>query len=237
MKNEIFIAPVIEKVPVIATDNAKTVNSNCSVTTQANSSSNQKSQPEFNYDQYSRKIHDCIASFAAELCSSTHISRSCALSLVQNCNRVNQEIFSELVIISKRRPLVDTDIECLAKIADNGFSLFDSDHKVSKIFEQLHTYIPSYSKEIRYTLKLKRKKRRRELTVDTIKIEVVPIGVILKSFLELPAVYETIMAHMEKCRVSEEIISPIQGLLWRDIQSRFAADQVVMPITIFEDHY
>lgn len=235
VKNEILTAQILDQVPLVSTNNTKTANNSCSVGTQVNSLTTEKSQNELN--EYSRKMHDCIAVFVAELCSSTNISRAFTLALVQKCNKLNQQIFSELITTAKCRPLSPTDIECLGKIAENGFSLFNSDHRISKVFQQINTYIPSYSKEITCTLKPKRKRKRRELTSHTIKIEVIPMGLSLKAFLELPDVFEIIMVHMKKCRASGEIISPIQGVFWKTIESRFNADQVVMPIIIFGDQW
>lgn len=126
------------------------------------------------------------------------------------------------------------NLNMMSEIMNNAFSLFDTEHKSMKIFENSNDYIAPVPKVVTSSLNLRQKFKKRGIAIVHIEVAVIPIKLVLQKFLSLPNVFQIIMKEYNKCKQNENIISPLQGKLWLKIERKFE-NKIVLPLIIYYD--
>ncbi|KAK3925135.1 RING finger containing E3 ubiquitin-protein ligase WSV222 [Frankliniella fusca] len=121
----------------------------------------------------------------------------------------------------------------------NMFDGFETTYKRLKEFQNCGSYIPPEPFVIGQSLMEKYDSGTLVLEPTTLTGQFIPIGKVLKGFLELPGVLTTILNHMEKLEsdTSGRVENLVQGTLWKEtIKPKFTG-KVVIPLVFKFDDY
>lgn len=196
-------------------------------------------QSGLSVDSFSRIVDEHIALFVAQLYADPTLPRSFVPSLIDKLNNLYNLTFISML---KQKYKCDkceckelpSDLDSMFYIVQHAFDNFSTEHKTLKYFDNLNILIKPQSIIVGASLKSRFVDGRRQVVVSNTEIQVIPIKLVLKKFLELPNVLTSILSHLEYCKKSEPIISAVQGEVWKNIEKKFS-NKIVLPIILYFD--
>lgn len=154
-----------------------------------------------------------ILSFVSQLYSVSILPRSFISSLIAKLNNLYNQTL--IPILQQKCNSTDpkqslSDLTQMLTIMQHGFDNFKTDYRSLQYFESLGVFIKPQAINIFALLNSRLVGGKRKAVVSNIEIQVIPIKMVLKKFLELPNVLSTILAHIQECKRSEAIVSNLQ---------------------------
>lgn len=160
---------------------------------------------------FANDILSCIHQFYHENCIENLKTR------IKNCDCSSRKEISEM-------------LEIIHHSLDN----FKTEHLTLKYFTDLGVYIEPQSFVIQSSLKLCREKNLNKTKIIKSNIEIVPMDLMLKEFLELPNVFNYIISFIKKQEKQTIIESVFQTEIWKNIK-RIFLDKIVFPLILYFD--
>lgn len=183
--------------------------------------------------EINEEVHYFADLLVAKMYATSNLPRKTAHSLLNDF-----QFFYKLNCFDKlKRHINKENIIALniLNLNENAFKNHKSDHMTLKQLKK-HYYIEPHSKYIATVLKSKRVNRIRKFTQTKVVVEKIPIKKVLKHFLELPNVFDTIFNYIEKMEHCKCICSCIQTQRWAEIKKIYAG-KIVFPYTLYGDDF
>lgn len=179
--------------------------------------------------------------FISKLYSNYLLPRNVVQSIVTNMS----ELFREpLQIFQNRINSISHDntrneLSTMLKAIDVNFKNYRSEHLRFKHFKDTDALTDPVSLVLGQTLC--EKKINSKIVVETTNStsQYIPITKTLKSFLELPSVFEAILSYMMSALKTSDsgiITNIVQGKLWQETMNRFN-EKIVLPIFLYADDF
>ncbi|KAF7987978.1 hypothetical protein HCN44_004794 [Aphidius gifuensis] len=135
----------------------------------------------------------------------------------------------------------DEKVNCAINLFKKSFNKINTEHKAMMHLEKRGVLIKPEIKLVKTVLQLRRINLRKTYKKVKINIITVPMKKLLKQFLELPNVFQTIKEYMDEKETelysSPSIVSSmLHGENWRKIKSKYS-DKLVLPLSIYTDDY
>lgn len=124
----------------------------------------------------------------------------------------------------------------LFDIYQNAFIDHSTDNKSLDYFKRSGTYIPPEICPSATTLELRNSNGSKVIDEVDKSMAVIPLKLVLKKFLELPNVLNSILLYMKKVKSSDLLESTIQGELFIEISKNFGS-KLVLPLILFIDDF
>ena len=96
----------------------------------------------------------------------------------------------------------------------NGFAFLKSEKKIFKYLEQINCLFLPKNIVVRTYLNFGKIRKISQNKVYCSKLSFVSLKLVLKRFLELPNVLDTIDSFVAKCRINNDLRSIFQGQFW-----------------------
>uniref|UniRef100_A0A0C9QPF5 Znf787 protein n=1 Tax=Fopius arisanus TaxID=64838 RepID=A0A0C9QPF5_9HYME len=190
----------------------------------------------FDFDLFYEQLFNSVMEFSARLFDDRNLCRSSALELIKNASFLTSTILSKFVPLFKNSQY-SSDFTVIREIVERCFSEFSTEYRITEIFKKTSYFIPPSSKTLELRLVSTRRNSKQNLErTKTIKLEIVPMASVLEKILSLPNVLNTILKHVEECKASEDLISPVQGETWKQIESKYEG-KIVFPLVIIADDF
>lgn len=186
-------------------------------------------KPLFDYNRFSRGMSQNIADFATSLYGNTQLPRSLAQTIISQVHRFTTGMLDKIQENSQCQ--TNYDLQTITRTVNCSFQEFSSEYRTLQHFQKSGTFIPSTSVTLTLEMGPKRDDKEVDLADRTVKIEVISISAVLKTFLELPNVFQVIMDHIRECDNSELFISCLQAPLWKNIASNYIG-KIVLPLIV-----
>ncbi|XP_070516623.1 uncharacterized protein [Cardiocondyla obscurior] len=179
-----------------------------------------------------------ISSFVSQIYSEFNITRTFVSTLIDKIKNLYNLTF---IPILKRRCNSEnykealSDLTKMFTILQHGFDNFKSDYSNLKYFENANTLIKPQSFTVHTLVNSRLSGGKRKAVISDAHINVISIKMVLKTFLEIPTVFTTILKHIEQCRANTSIVSNLQGELWQNIEKQFEGKTLFPLILYFDD--
>lgn len=166
------------------------------------------------------------------------VSQSAIHKFVDSINEYQQNAIDELRMIDpisfSNNKRVDTALNYLK----NSFSHVNSKSKILKRLNSKNPLIKPVARLINIQSKpmLNKKTGRKSWLPVKTYLQYVPMEQVLKSFLELPNVFETILKSFQDAQHDYPLSSFVQGKYWRNIQLKYP-NKLLIPLNIFFDDF
>lgn len=137
------------------------------------------------------------------------------------------------VLLEKFKDIEDFDI--FLNIIKNDFKSFKSEYRTLKYLQEINClFLPKLVTVNSFILSFGKIKRKHQLHLQHQKLNIVPLKLILKKFLELPNVYLKILTHIEETKKSISLTSTFQIDFWKSIEEN-ANDKFILPLILYFD--
>ncbi|KAK0159527.1 hypothetical protein PV327_010986 [Microctonus hyperodae] len=166
-------------------------------------------------EKFAEIVQNGTATLIGKLYSMEKLPRSSVHDLLHHVHEFYTPTCIEILkqtYIAIGQSHMDHLIEML-KLVQVAFDNFQSEHMCLKFFESTGCFIKPQSIIIDSSLSSRRSYGRKTNQTIQTTIGVILICTVLSKFLELPQVYDRIMSHIDHCKKSTRIISPIRGEL------------------------
>lgn len=186
------------------------------------------------YSNFEKKVLSNATNFVANLYSYPKLPRNLCHEIIQKINNVYLGTLNEIKNFLKSRDDNNEEILELINIAEQSFHDFSTEYKTFEFFKNTGSFIEpkrviidaetSLSLDPNYTIS---------------DLHVIPLKKVLKKYLELPYVFDSIINNIRKLSTDgiEIFTSVIQGKLWKEILGRFDGNKIVFPIIIYFDDF
>lgn len=133
--------------------------------------------------------------------------------------------------------LVATKIDDMFNTLVTSFDYMRSKHMREKYFKSTGCYIESEPIVLGHELQMKKKKGEIHYETADAVAQYIPIGRVLKTYLELPGNFDLLKSCMLKWEKESDVISNFcQGTLWKGIKLRFV-DRLSSSLILYYDDY
>lgn len=118
------------------------------------------------------------------------------------------------------------------------FSDIDTEHKAFKFLTEKGALIRPISKVIDKRMRpvVEKKNQKISLSPVQVKIQTVPMDLVLKKFLELTNVFNTVIESLNTPSATDQITSVVQCEYWQKIKSQNPG-KITIPLSIYFDDF
>lgn len=185
-----------------------------------------------NIAQIREKINKSATLVVAQLYACGTLNRVSINTIIKTFSQFYNSICLQLLRIKYNN--ID-DLQDILQIIENAFNNFKTEHSTFKYLQSIgYLIMPSTVTIDTYAIFGPLNKKRKSLTCQR-KISIVPLKIVLKTFLEIPNVFSTITAYIEKCKNDDSIItSIIQSTFWKSTVKNSKCE-TVLPLVLFAD--
>lgn len=121
------------------------------------------------------------------------------------------------------------------QVIEKAFENFKIEHLTFQYFQKIGCLILPSTKKIHSSLTFGLFDRFTRFTICHRKITIVPLKIVLKTFLEIPNVFSSITEYIEHCKKNDSIIiSIIQSNFWQSIEKN-SEGKIILPLVLFFD--
>lgn len=189
-------------------------------------------------DTFKKCVVQSSLSFIGKLYSNYSITRSTVQNIILDINN----IFSEPLEILQEKTLPyipDNEKEEFMNIFQvllNPFENLNSEYLRLKYLSSSEYFFPVQSLFIGQRRNDKKVNNTIIVDMADCHIQYVPVQQTLKAFLEIPTVYDSIMAYILEVSNEPVISNIMQGQLWAEIKTKFDS-KLVLPIFLYMDDF
>ncbi|CAG9773530.1 unnamed protein product [Ceutorhynchus assimilis] len=190
--------------------------------------------------QPTNNFEDSILNFPAKLYNNNTITRKTIQEVVENSSELIQDIITNIKCTATELKFIKEDAvhEFNIFLANFSINAFISEHKRFKYFENQKSLIKPLPFLIGEEFDDNQNDKDVILSIKKCEGQIINILEVLKQFLELPNILESIIYHIDsETRRSPDIISSLfNGNLWRKIKN-INQDKLLLPLLVYFDDY
>ena len=185
----------------------------------------------FSIDLFKKQVLHFALCFVTKLYAFGNLNRKLAHEIIVNmCSLYLNNCLNFLV----KRIENTSELHQMISVIKNGFHIFRTAYLTLKYLQDINCYIPPVKIVIRSFLKFSKSRIKRHI-VRKKTLSIIPIDVVLKKFLELSNVFDSITKYIEKCKNSEFVESIMQGEFWLSVLKDNSNDLFLPLIIYFDD--
>jgi len=183
--------------------------------------------------EFADKITKSSTLFVASLYSRPSLPRVFCQGIIDsignflNCIKILEEKYKSI------EPNPHLDLSAMFNILNNAFTDYSSEYKTMLYFKTMKSLIEPQEICIGAFIDSKLMKTNKQMLVRNRKICIIPLGNVLKTFLELPGVYNKIISNIQENEKNEIITSALQSEIWHSIKQQH--DNEVLPLILYYD--
>lgn len=194
---------------------------------------NKKEAYDFSLENFSCKILNVTLSLITKLYSFENLNR-------RNVHKLINEIFysylSECFEMLEKKYSNRDDLCNYFKIMKINLKKFKTERYTFQYLTNIQCLIKPLPIKIHSSLIPKKKKLKKQLVIHYKKIALIPIKLILKKFLELPNVFNSIIEYINECKNNITLLTSVyHGELWKSTE--FKQNEFILPIALFFDDF
>uniref|UniRef100_A0ABD2XN08 Uncharacterized protein n=1 Tax=Trichogramma kaykai TaxID=54128 RepID=A0ABD2XN08_9HYME len=178
-------------------------------------------------------VKEAIASMTIRLYAKVDMNYKCVGDTILEMIKLYNVIFVGLI---KQKFKHSNQLSLMIMSVHKTFKEFDSRSKVFNYFTDIGCLILPNSWSVNRGLKSKNKKGAQNIIVSPDNIQTIEIKKILKKFLELPNVFESIITNIHDKETSKNFDSPFSGQLYQSIK-RECENRLVLPLSLYNDDF
>lgn len=208
---------------------------------------NQVDNPDASISNYSVNLQEFENSVAtdamilvSQLYSNSNIPRAHVHKILTSVNNFYKTSSIDIVkdTLSKNIDSAseNDNVIKMLEITENAFADFNTEHKTFSVLEKTGCFIKPMSIPVDACLKPCSIQGETQIHAVEKTIQVIPLDILLKQFLELSNVFDSIMTNIENIKKSSYIISLLQGTVWQDIEKNME-DKLVLPLVLYFDDF
>ncbi|XP_048514964.1 uncharacterized protein LOC125501885 [Athalia rosae] len=130
----------------------------------------------------------------------------------------------------------ESDLNDLFVILSSPFSNLATEYKRLKFYENSRFLIQPKEFSVGTSSAPSTTKDTRQLNIVNLNAQMIPCNKVLKTFLELPNVFDKIMLYVEKLKSSGVVKNIVQTNLWNSIEQKFNG-KLVLPLILYFDDF
>lgn len=186
---------------------------------------------DLSYDKCQTIVKHCAALLVAKMYANGNISRKLIYDIIENFKHFYNSICFEML---KKQLPEDATVSKLLHVIEDAFNDFNSEYRTFKYFQAKECLILPSQITVDTRILSGTKSNVKKLIIHRSKMAVIPLKVVLRKFLQLPNVYNSILANVEEMTDSSELVSLFNGTVWKS-QKRTYGDKIVLPLILFFD--
>lgn len=204
----------------------------------------QKNKDEATTDQPDENLRNEILSLLGRLYSIPSLPRNIVQLVLDHISELFNtisEFMEKLIAKSKTKEDISLKFTQMSKNVKHTFICLRSEYLRLKYFENCQSYIkPETFKIGEYsTLQKVNTPHPPNLVFKKAEGQIIPLRKVLKSFLELPGIFNNIISFIntEMSAPPDLLSSFMQGNLWKTIKKYFEKDTIVLPLLLYFDDF
>lgn len=182
----------------------------------------QQTMPTDSLTQFAENVQKSVAFLISKLYANPSLSRSFVTELVTDVRKITNHVET---LKSLKCENGKPDSEFVNKMFDaymNSFVDHDSEGHSFSYFQNLNTLIMPKKFHVDGDMKVALTNGERQVDYTDNDFSYIPIKEVLKHFLELPKVFETILSFIKTCEQCEDYVSVVSGNLWKFLRNCLA---------------
>lgn len=193
--------------------------------------------PPVTIADFARTVDEYAVSFVAKQYANQTMPRALVHKLIIDIANLYKE---HLQILRRTyisfHPESSENLDNLLNILKNVFTRFKTEFRTLRYFVSLGTLSRPKTISVGAIICPRRIRGLRRMQIAQTTIQVISLKSVLKTFLTLPNVLNSIISHMDQLTSSDIISSIIQCDVWRKIEQRFG-DELVLPLILYYDDF
>ncbi|XP_044010180.1 uncharacterized protein LOC122853827 [Aphidius gifuensis] len=187
--------------------------------------------------EFKNTLHDKAGDVVKDLYADVSLSMKVVQQIIKIFSAYQKIAIEELKKIEPKL-LSDSRIDTASNFLKTSFLNINTQSKAFKYLDVKNALIKPVPKLIEKRSKPIKNKKNRKTTWLPSKsyIQTIPMKLVLKKFLEIPNVLNTITDSLEKSKISYPVSSFVQGEAWRNIISQYQ-NKFVIPLSIYFDDF
>lgn len=189
---------------------------------------------DLDYKNYSKMIDEEVDKIVSYLFAKPTFCREDVKDVID----LFKSFYNVKIIEFLRSRNKDDQLDIFLQITSNAFNKFSSEHLTLEYFFKKGFYIKPITFKIcsYHNPAPRRVLGRRKIPISHHTVEVVPLDLVLKKFLEMPEVYQTILTYIDECKKSTRKDNLFKSSLYTSLESTFGG-KTMLPCILFSDEF
>lgn len=199
-------------------------------------------------EEFAHTSHRTVKKVVAILYDDLQLNRSMVQRIIEIITLFLKSGMLDIIKLCCTQLTIDNNSDIIngiikmADILENSFQPVNTEYKRFKLFENCKTFIKPIEKVLGITHNQQHQNNSKILALKNHCAYFIPMRHTLKTFLEIPGVFNAIIKHQQELlncfdKLNPCMTSVLHGSLWQNITKGFSKNQIVFPLVIYFDDF